>query len=547
MYDDLEQNQIPRSYADRQRTGESTYGYGAGNGEDAGMYRQSTPGGSNGVNGYSRMGQSSGREFYHNEKERASETVMPPKKSGKKNGAAGKFFGILFSGLLFGVCAGFALIAVLKLFPDKVVDKGYLGHKPPVSIENTEPVEPGAEASDGRVTEGKPVSKDQGEAAEKQDGAGTDQKAEGSMDDTEGGASEDSAENPEKPEETAADPAEDAAKVPETVVTDVTKVVDAVMPSVVSIFGTYEVTENYWGFEMQRREDGSGSGIIVGENDEELLIVTNNHVVADSTALSVQFIDSETCSAQVKGTDADSDLAVIAVRMVEIKDSTREQIRIATLGDSDKLKVGEPAIAIGNALGYGQSVTTGVISALNRTYSQDEQGNSTELIQTDAAINPGNSGGALLNIYGEVIGINSSKLGGMVIEGMGYAIPISTARPILEELMNKKTRTPLDDGQKGYLGISGINVTEDVRDTYGLPIGVYIAQVFDGTPAQRVGLKKGDIIISFDGESVKTMEELSKLLDMTPAGTQVELVIMSSQGGEYQEETISVVLDAQYR
>ncbi|MBU5429148.1 trypsin-like peptidase domain-containing protein [Kineothrix sp. MSJ-39] len=327
------------------------------------------------------------------------------------------------------------------------------------------------------------------------------------------------------------------------VVTDVTDVVDTVMPSVVSIFGTYAVTENFWGYAIKQEETGSGSGIIVGENDEELLLVTNNHVVADSTSLSVQFIDESTYDAVVKGTDADADLAVIAIKLSDLSAATKSAIRIATLGDSDNLKVGEPAIAIGNALGYGQSVTTGVISALNRDYAVDENGNTQALIQTDAAINPGNSGGALLNVNGEVIGINSNKIAGTKVEGMGYAIPISTAKPIIAELMNKQTRTPVEQNKRGYLGISGLNVDSQVQDMYGIPVGVYISRVYEGTAAQKAGLKKGDIIISCDGETVETMEGLSTLLDSMEAGTSVQIGVMMSVDGGYQERILEVTLD----
>lgn len=327
------------------------------------------------------------------------------------------------------------------------------------------------------------------------------------------------------------------------VVTDVTDVVDTVMPSVVSIFGTYAVTENFWGYAVKQEETGSGSGIIVGENEEELLLVTNNHVVADSTSLSVQFIDESTYDAVVKGTDADADLAVIAIKLSGLSTATKSAIRIATLGDSDTLKVGEPAIAIGNALGYGQSVTTGVISALNRDYSVDEDGNTQALIQTDAAINPGNSGGALLDVNGEVIGINSNKIAGTKVEGMGYAIPISTAKPIIAELMNKQTRTPVEQNKRGYLGISGLNVDSQVQEMYGIPVGVYISRVYEGTAAQKAGLKKGDIIISCDGETVETMEGLSTLLDSMEAGTSVQIGVMMSVDGGYQERILEVTLD----
>ena len=227
------------------------------------------------------------------------------------------------------------------------------------------------------------------------------------------------------------------------VVTDVTNVVEAVMPSVVSITNTSVITQNFWGQQFQSENQSSGSGIIVGENDTELLIVTNNHVISDSTELKVQFIDGSIAGAKVKGTDANMDLAVIAVPLNSLESTTISNISIAVLGDSESLKVGEPAIAIGNALGYGQSVTTGVISALNRQIAMSEDGSTTGmLIQTDAAINPGNSGGALLNVRGEVVGINSNKIGGSTIEGMGYAIPISNAKPIIEELMSRETKYP---------------------------------------------------------------------------------------------------------
>ncbi|MBD5544032.1 MAG: PDZ domain-containing protein [Lachnospiraceae bacterium] len=330
----------------------------------------------------------------------------------------------------------------------------------------------------------------------------------------------------------------------DTVVSDVSQVVENTMPSVVSITGMYKVEEdNYFGFHNFRTESespGSGSGIIVGQNDTELLIATNNHVVEDATSLAVQFIDDTTADAVVKGTNADVDLAVIAIPLENISRETREAIKVASLGNSDVLKVGEPAIAIGNALGYGQSVTTGVISATNREYTIEE--NTACLIQTDAAINPGNSGGALLNARGEVIGINSSKIGGSVIEGMGYAIPISTAKPIIEELMTKTTRTKVEEAQKAYLGIVGISVTSEVQEAYGLPEGVYVTQVFSGTGAANAGLVKGDIIVEFDGEKVRTMEELTSLLECYEKGSTVEIKIMQGSPSGYQENTVTVTL-----
>lgn len=328
-----------------------------------------------------------------------------------------------------------------------------------------------------------------------------------------------------------------------TVVSDVSQVVENTMPSVVSITGMYKVEESYFGFggfTTESESEGSGSGIIVGQNDTELLIATNNHVVEDATSLSVQFIDDTTAEAVVKGTNADVDLAVIAISLEDISEETKNSIKVASLGDSDELKVGEPVIAIGNALGYGQSVTTGVVSATNREYTMEE--NTAFLIQTDAAINPGNSGGALLNSKGEVIGINSCKIGGSTIEGMGYAIPVSTAKPIIEELMTKTTRTKVDETQKGYLGIVGISVTDDVQQAYGLPEGVYVTQVFENTAAANAGLVKGDIIVSFDGEDISTMEELTSLLECYEKGSTVEIKVMQGSPTGYQEKTITVTL-----
>lgn len=327
-----------------------------------------------------------------------------------------------------------------------------------------------------------------------------------------------------------------------TVVTDVTGVVENVMPAVVSITNVYTETSNFFGQKLESQNQASGSGIIVGENDTELLVVTNQHVIADADILNIQFIDGEQVEAQVKGYDSDKDLAVIAVPLEDIKNSTKNSIVIATLGDSDALTVGEPAIAIGNALGYGQSVTTGVISALNRVVEDTNNGN--ELIQTDAAINPGNSGGALLNMKGEVIGINSNKIGGTVVEGMGYAIPISSAKPIIEELMSKTTKVKVDEDEAAYLGISGVNVTEEVSQMYGMPKGVYVGQVYEGTAAQKAGIVKGDIITKFDGSSIASMEELQKMMQYYPAGSEVEITIQQGSPNGYQEKKVTVVLGA---
>ncbi len=328
-----------------------------------------------------------------------------------------------------------------------------------------------------------------------------------------------------------------------TVVTDVTEVVENVMPAVVSITNIYTETTNFWGQSFSSEAQASGSGIIVNENEEELLIVTNYHVVQDADALKVQFINETVADAQVKGADSNMDLAVIAVKLDSLDTDTKNAICLAKLGDSDSLKVGEPAIAIGNALGYGQSVTTGVISALDRQIEISEDGSTTgNLIQTDAAINPGNSGGALLNVKGEVIGINSNKIGGSAIEGMGYAIPISSAEPIIKELMEKETKDKVAEERKGYLGISGINVTSDVASMYGMPQGVYVTQVYEGTVAADAGMVNGDIITKFEGSGVGSMEDLQGYLEYYEIGETVEITIMRNIGGEYDEMLISVVL-----
>ena len=328
------------------------------------------------------------------------------------------------------------------------------------------------------------------------------------------------------------------------IVTDVTNVVEEVMPSVVSITNTSVITQSFWGQQFQSENQSSGSGIIVGENDTELLIVTNNHVISDSTELKVQFIDGSIADAKIKGTDSNMDLAVIAVPLNSLGQSTISNISIAVLGDSESLKVGEPAIAIGNALGYGQSVTTGVISALNRQIAMSEDGSTSgTLIQTDAAINPGNSGGALLNVRGEVVGINSNKMGGSAIEGMGYAIPISNAKPIIEELMNRETKDKVDEARKGYLAISGLNVTSDVSAMYGMPEGVYVAQVYNGG-AYEAGILKGDIITAFDGSSVRTMEDLQGYLEYYEIGEQVTVTIQRPNAGGYIEQQLVVTLGA---
>ncbi|MDD3412730.1 MAG: trypsin-like peptidase domain-containing protein [Lachnospiraceae bacterium] len=323
--------------------------------------------------------------------------------------------------------------------------------------------------------------------------------------------------------------------------TDVSGVAEAVMPTVVSITNMYtEKVDSFWGEQGEYQNEASGSGFIVGENDTELLIATNNHVVSDADTLSVQFIDGSTAEAQLKGAQSDVDLAVIAVSIKDLSEDTKSKIKVSTLGDSEDLKVGEPVIAIGNALGYGQSVTAGVISALNREVTVDDV--TSELIQTDAAINPGNSGGALLNIDGEVIGINAVKYAASGVEGMGYAIPISTAQPIIDELMNRETKVKVAEEDSAYLGISGVDVTSDVAEMYSMPKGVYVAQVSEGTSAANGGIKKGDIITSFDNQTVQSMDELKSILEYYAAGTVVDIKVQQASENGYVEKTVTVML-----
>ncbi len=325
----------------------------------------------------------------------------------------------------------------------------------------------------------------------------------------------------------------------------VADVVDDVMPAVVSISSEITVQGSFFGQMIEETQESAGSGIIIGENDKELLIVTNYHVVQDSSKLGVLFIDDTFIPATIKGSDIGMDLAVIAVSLDDIPNETKSQIAIAKLGDSDALQVGEPAIAIGNALGYGQSVTTGVISALNRSVEMDDTniGSSNDyLIQTDAAINLGNSGGALLNAKGEVIGINSNKIGGSLVEGMGYAIPISVAKPILEDLMIKETRYQVATDQRGFMGVNGFQVTSDISQMYGIPEGLYLKVITEGSPAATAGLKVGDILTSFDGVEIQSMEQLVELVSYYEVGETVELGVSQLQQQGYEDTVMEIVL-----
>lgn len=337
-----------------------------------------------------------------------------------------------------------------------------------------------------------------------------------------------------------------------TVVTDVSDVVENVMPSIVAITSTQKVQSGISSFydyyfgnggNQYKEQTGAGSGIIIGQNDTELLIVTNNHVVEGADSLQIQFIDNETVAAQVKGTDYDKDIAVVAVKLSDIASSTLDKIKIATLGDSDEVKVGEGTIAIGNALGYGQSVTVGVVSALDREVEYEDR--TMTLLQTDAAINPGNSGGALLNIKGEVIGINAAKYSSSSIEGMGFAIPVSSVKDVIEKLMKKETLTKVDAAKKGYINIYGRDVTEELSQAYNAPVGVLVVEVLKGGAADKAGIEKSDIITKIDGEKVTSMDALQERLEYYEKGTTVTFTIQYLQDKEYVEKEVEVTLGEQ--
>lgn len=358
---------------------------------------------------------------------------------------------------------------------------------------------------------------------------------------------------------TAAVPAETegttTAQVPETsaasnngsttavsTVTDVSSIAEKAMPSLVAINDTMTVEQNnFFGMPQTYQAQSSGSGIIVGQNDTELLIATNNHVVSGATDMKVTFTDSTQVAAAVKGTDSATDLAIIAVKLSDIPSDTMSKIKVATLGNSDNVKVGQQVIAIGNALGYGQSLTVGYISALDREIT-DENGIQHTYIQTDAAINPGNSGGALLDLNGNVIGINAAKNASTEVEGMGFAIPISKAQEILNNLMTKKTREAVDESAQGYLGIQGTNIDANASKEYGMPVGIYVYKIVEGGAAANSDLKEKDIITKFDGQSVTNMEELKQMLTYYEGGSTVSLTVQSLVNGSYVEHEVQITL-----
>lgn len=325
-------------------------------------------------------------------------------------------------------------------------------------------------------------------------------------------------------------------------VTDVSSIAEKAMPSLVAINDTMTVEQNnFFGMPQTYQAQSSGSGIIVGQNDTELLIATNKHVVSGATDMKVTFTDSTQVAAAVKGTDSATDLAIIAVKLSDIPSDTMSKIKVATLGNSDNVKVGQQVIAIGNALGYGQSLTVGYISALDREIT-DENGIQHTYIQTDAAINPGNSGGALLDLNGNVIGINAAKNASTEVEGMGFAIPISKAQEILNNLMTKKTREAVDESAQGYLGIQGTNIDANASKEYGMPVGIYVYKIVEGGAAANSDLKEKDIITKFDGQSVTNMEELKQMLTYYEGGSTVSLTVQSLVNGSYVEHEVQITL-----
>ena len=331
-----------------------------------------------------------------------------------------------------------------------------------------------------------------------------------------------------------------------TTVTDVSDIVENVMPSIVSITNMGQAIESsdFFGRTfVQEVPPSAGSGIVIGQTEEEIYVATNNHVVSNSEKLTVNFVDDQQVTAEIKGTDPSTDLAVLAVKVKDIPSETMSNIKVATLGNSDDVKVGQSVVAIGNALGYGQAVTTGVVSALDREVTlQDETTGETitnDLLQTDAAINPGNSGGALLNMNGEVIGINSAKYTDTQVEGMGYAIPISAAEPIINDLI---TREVVDESKSAFLGVSGQDVTSEIGESFGMPEGLYITRVVENSAAEQAGIKKGDVLTELDGRVVKSMEGLEDIMQYYAAGTEVEVTLQVNQNGEWIEQKTTVTL-----
>ena len=425
-------------------------------------------------------------------KSEAQEPVKAKKKKDKKKGSFGKKLGAAVCfGLAFGIVASCAFVGVTRLADKAFPPKAQVIEQPKekVVIKQAEPIK----------------------EAETKDTASTQTATRTSIAKTENGMS-------------------------------VSDVAINCMPSVVSITNkSIREVRSMFGMGTQKYENTSvGSGVIVGQNDTELLIVTNNHVIEGASSLTVGFADDEIYEATSKGADSDKDLAIVSVKLEDLKDETKDAITIATIGDSQDLIIGQQVVAIGNALGVGQSVTTGIVSALDREVTIEDVTN--VLIQTDAAINPGNSGGALLNMKGELIGINSAKFASAQVEGMGFAIPTTTFVPIIEELMSRETREVVAAEDAGYLGITGVSVDKAVSKQYGIPEGVYLSEVEEDGPAAEAGLKKGDVIRKFDGVTVDSINEIREMMDYYKAGEAVDILIYRSTDGDYEEKTISVTL-----
>ena len=482
-------SQSSQTLGGQTQSGQSMYGQNSQNGQQ----NQNTQGqGLNqyhpGQQSYGQYGQNRYSQSQYGENRTSGSyqnSYIPPepaKKEKKKHGMASKIAGITAAALLFGTVSGGTMVGI-NMISDSF-----------------------------RKTEYPQVSQSETLAENNQNQAGDSTEASGN------------------------------AQASVALATDVSSIVEKAMPSVVAINNTMLYQGSTWFGQTQTYEvPSSGSGIIVGQNDEELLIVTNNHVVADSSTLSVTFIDDTAVNAAIKGTDAESDLAVIAVPLKDIPEGTLSQITIATLGDSDDLKVGQGVIAIGNALGYGQSVTVGYVSALNREV-RTENDVTRNLLQTDAAINPGNSGGALLNMKGEVIGINAAKYSSTEVEGMGYAIPISKAQDIINNLMTKKTRNEVAADKAGYLGIQGQNIDEEMAKMFDMPTGIFVYKIIEGGAASKTDLREKDIIVKFDDQTVKTMANLQDMLKYYEEGETVDLTVKSLENGTYVERTVTVTL-----
>ena len=438
-----------------------------------------------GQQGYSQYGQNRYSQSQYGENRTSGSyqnSYIPPepaKKEKKKHGMASKIAGITAAALLFGTVSGGTMVGI-----NMISDSFRKAEYPQVSQSETL-------ADNGGVNQ-----------------------------------AEDSTE------------ASGNAQASVALATDVSSIVEKAMPSVVAINNTMLYQGSTWFGQTQTYEvPSSGSGIIAGQNDTELLIITNNHVVEDSEELSVTFIDNQSVKAAVKGTDSDSDLAVIAVQLSDIPEETRKQIKAADLGDSDSLKLGQGVVAIGNALGQGQSVTVGYVSALNKKLTINDV--ERTLLQVDAAINPGNSGGALLNMNGEVIGINAAKYSDTSVEGIGYAIPISQAKDIISDLM---TKVAVDENEQGYLGIQLQNIDSQMAQAYGMPEGIYVYKIVAGGAASRSDLRERDIITKFDGEKVKNGDDLKKLLTYYKAGSTVTMTVQSLENGKYVERNVQITL-----